>query len=382
MNLPPEPQTSPAAAPLPTKARMRVSRYDVVRVLLAVLLLTAAALKGHQLATEPVANTSLLTSRWFLATVVEFELALGLWLLAGLYPQCTWRIALACFSAFASAALYKAISGEASCGCFGKVPVNPWYTFVLDAVAVFALLGSRPRGSILPVRTRVSSLRVRLAGVAVLALVLGVPLAVAMTDYRPAVVSDGGEILGSGEFVVLLPEDWIDKRFPLSEYVSIGDELMEGEWIVILYHHDCPKCQEVIPRYERCARQARGGLAARQVSLIEVPPYDFSATPSKSSCRCGRLSEAKEWFVAAPVELVLRNGVVIKVSKDLRELEAWEAELAIAAGESPLAFSAFFRRETPWLLEWETNEDRPRRPRVTLFQRPIRESVHLTEVLS
>ena len=63
-----------------------VAGYDMVRIGLGVLLLTAAALKGHQLATEPVAETGLLTSRWFLIGVVEFELFFGLCLLAGLYP--------------------------------------------------------------------------------------------------------------------------------------------------------------------------------------------------------------------------------------------------------------------------------------------------------
>jgi hypothetical protein len=117
--------------------------YDVVRIVLGLILLTAAALKGHQLATEPVAEASLFTSRWFLICVVEFELFFGLWLLSGIYPRRTWQAALVCFSAFACVSLYKALSGEASCGCFGRVPVNPWYTVVLDVTAVAALLCSR-----------------------------------------------------------------------------------------------------------------------------------------------------------------------------------------------------------------------------------------------
>jgi hypothetical protein len=102
-----------------------ISGYDVVRIALGILLLTAAALKGHQLATEPVAETSLLTSRWFLITVVEFELFFGLWLLANLASRWTHRGALACFAVFTAVSLYKALSGDASCGCFGRVEVNP-----------------------------------------------------------------------------------------------------------------------------------------------------------------------------------------------------------------------------------------------------------------
>jgi len=65
----------------------RLAGYDVVRIVVGFVLLTAAALKGYQLAAGPVAETGLLTSRWFLIGVVEFELFFGLWLLAGPPPS-------------------------------------------------------------------------------------------------------------------------------------------------------------------------------------------------------------------------------------------------------------------------------------------------------
>ena len=55
----------------------------VVPVGVGLVLLVAAALKTHQLATEPVPGISLLESRWFLVGVVELELLLGLWLVSG-----------------------------------------------------------------------------------------------------------------------------------------------------------------------------------------------------------------------------------------------------------------------------------------------------------
>lgn len=67
--------------------RGEITSYDVVRIVLGLVLLTAATFKGHQLATEPVAGTSLFTSSWFLIAVVQFELFLGLWLLCGLYTR-------------------------------------------------------------------------------------------------------------------------------------------------------------------------------------------------------------------------------------------------------------------------------------------------------
>ena len=77
-------------------------------------------------------------------TVPEFELFLGIVLLAGLWPQVTWYAAVLFFGALAGLSLYKGLSGDASCGCFGKVQVSPWYTLALDILAVAALLVWRP----------------------------------------------------------------------------------------------------------------------------------------------------------------------------------------------------------------------------------------------
>ena len=120
--------------------------YDLVRVVLAAVLLVAAGLKGHQLATEPVLDTGFLDFRWLLTATVEFELFFGLWLLAGLLPRVTWAAALGCFGLFACVSLYKALSGYTTGGYFCRVPVNPWYTAMLDATVVLALLRWRPSG--------------------------------------------------------------------------------------------------------------------------------------------------------------------------------------------------------------------------------------------
>ena len=62
----------------------RVAGYDVLRVILGLLVLVAAGLKGYQLGTGPVAESGLLTSRWFLSVVVESELS---WL-----SVCWWEL--------------------------------------------------------------------------------------------------------------------------------------------------------------------------------------------------------------------------------------------------------------------------------------------------
>ena len=57
--------------------------HNMVRLLVGLALLVAAAMKSYALATGPVAVTGLLTSRWALIAAVDFELAPVL---------CCWRI--------------------------------------------------------------------------------------------------------------------------------------------------------------------------------------------------------------------------------------------------------------------------------------------------
>ncbi|MHC4178550.1 MAG: MauE/DoxX family redox-associated membrane protein [Planctomycetota bacterium] len=301
--------------------------YDAVRIALGIILLTAAALKGHQLATEPVAEAGLFTSRWFLIGVVEFELFFGLWLVAGLHAKGTWCAALLCFGGFACLSLYKALSGEASCGCFGKVPVSPWYTLLLDVAAVAALVCWRPAPRDPPVRVSVGVSRRGVAAIAGVYLLAGIPAAVAMGTYRAATLSGAGIILGHGDVVVLEPRAWVGRRFPLLDYIDIGDQLAAGQWIVVLYHHDCPTCQEVIPDYARLARVSAASSGAPQVALIELPPYGSRTFSFGASCRQGRLSAVKDWFVASPVECTLDGGLVAKVSVEPDELKAGEVTL-------------------------------------------------------
>ena len=278
--------------------------FDVVRVVLGCILLAAAVLKGWQLATEPVANESIFTYRWSLMAQVEVELLLGLWLLSGLYRKQVWWSALAGFAFFSCVTLYKGLSGAASCGCFGKVEVSPWYTLVLDLAAVAALLLFRP---VVQVDRQTRAVRMRVAVATLLLLAIGVPGGVAMAGYQPAALTNDGQIFGEGEFVLLEPETWVGKPFPLLEYIDIGDHLAEGDWIVLLYHHDCPSCREAIAAYQRAACELDGVAGAPRFAFIEIPPYGPSAyrRATETPVRKGRLSDAKEWLISTPTAIIL-----------------------------------------------------------------------------
>jgi len=302
--------------------------YDLVRVILGMILLTAAGLKGYQLATEPVPDTGILDSRWFLIAVVEFELLFGLWLLANLRPRWTRRAAVLCFGLFAAVSLYKALSGTASCGCFGRVAVNPWYTFTLDTVAVLALLRWRPAGMASSMLVPSRAFALRSTAVTLAWLSVGLPAAVAMGTYQPAVLAEDGVVMGDGNLVILEPEEWTGKRFPLLPFIEdspgklkpgerpLRERLAEGNWIVVLYHHDCPKCQESMPEYEKLAHGSAADPKAPRVALIEVPPYGNTNSLKLSSdapCAFARLSDGNEWFVQTPVVLNITDSLATGV---------------------------------------------------------------------
>jgi hypothetical protein len=312
----------------------------VIPVAVGALLLLASGLKYYELATEPVAEFDLWTSRWFLVGLSDFELILGLWLLVGCWPNASRVVAITCFAILAQVALYKAVAGEISCGCFGKIPVDPWHTLFLDIAAMFALVGWCPVGRIClsdrdapdtpssdeapqallsdpdadPRSGNAGRPLLSFTAVALLFLLVG-GTSFVLGTYQPATLAADRTLDDSAGIVLLEPEKWVGKPAPLLKYIDIGHELAIGSWLVVLYHHDCPKCQEAFPRYESAASNSTG----IRVALIAVPPYGDGGSfpvPPDSPCRLGVLRPAKRWFVTTPAEIILKDAIVMPRTPD------------------------------------------------------------------
>ncbi|MFT3881507.1 MAG: DUF1573 domain-containing protein [Gemmatales bacterium] len=105
-------------------------------------MLLTAALKVHGLILDPYGQDNFLALPWLQVLTIEVEVLLGLWLLSGIKPALAWWTTLALFVVLTVISFTLAWQGQASCGCFGKVEVNPWYTFFFDMaiVAVMVLL--------------------------------------------------------------------------------------------------------------------------------------------------------------------------------------------------------------------------------------------------
>src|SRR5690606_23093721 len=121
----------------------------------------------------------------------------------------------------------------------------------------------------------------------------------------------------SSELVILEPENWIGKEFPLVEYLSPRVDFGTGKSIVLLYHHDCPECQRALPRYVAEAEDTDG--ASKKVVLIEVPP--IGPPGEYGAAMHAVLRDDIDWFVQAPVEILVDGGKITDVLRDRLSVE-------------------------------------------------------------
>ena len=226
--------------------------------------------------------------------LVEAELALGLLLVfrTGNAPRIFGALV---FLIFGCVAISLGVAGVSSCGCFGDVKVNPWITATIDFV-VFGLLAvaatCRPRQRLWN-RSRVP---------ACISAMLLIGLVVAFSWYRNLPKMSAGSAYGG--LVLLEPNDWFGAPLPIASFCK--PQLGESEGIVhvLLYHHHCEQCQKAIGRLAGMSREGK------DVKLIELPPYGHQVPEVGEHFR---LEANVEWFLEAPVELVLKNGLVWKV---------------------------------------------------------------------
>jgi hypothetical protein len=299
---------SAAAANLqPSSSRVEAGR--LARVSLGVLLIVAAIAKGVSSAD----SAAVMLRGWPFAvqwTVVEAELVFGALLVCGVYRKLAHYAALVIFTGFALFALRGIIEGEKSCGCFGAVAVDPHLTLLVDLAAIVALVVTRPTASELRSPIVGRSVKRELIGVAAIVAVIGVPLGITMANLIP---TRGSDAVSAYDFVLLEPETWVGKQLPLLNDLGEAQRLMAGEWTVLMHNYGCADCERVRPRYENRLDQGE------KVLLVETPP--FSGPSPGVQHGYARLPDDREWFVQTPVEIVIRDGVVMSVNRDLLNIE-------------------------------------------------------------
>jgi hypothetical protein len=279
-----------------------VRKWNLVRFFVALVLLVAASLKAYQLVTEPVLGDGLFHARWFNILVVEFEIFFGFWLITNLLPSLTWFASIFIFSIFTLVSLFKAVTGETSCGCFGNVMVNPWLTAAFDIGVVALLVCVRP--------TTINRFSIKwLKVLSLVWLVVAVSAAWFMTSQKTEDFGDIGVqyVTFDGKNTVLLtPSKWVGKELPVLPLLKprdIRDILKDGEWTIVFFNHDCEKCQQLL--IDMKTKQAPN------VILIEIPPY---GEPAAYFQYC-RLDGSRKWVVDTPLVIRLKDLIVTDVNE-------------------------------------------------------------------
>jgi hypothetical protein len=112
--------------------------YSVIRFPIAFILFFSSVTKGLKVASEPSDQPEL----WAMG-IVLFELALALALTTGIFPKLVKYLTAAVFDVFFCVALVLAFQSAASCGCFGRLHVDPRITACMDFTVGLVLLFSK-----------------------------------------------------------------------------------------------------------------------------------------------------------------------------------------------------------------------------------------------
>jgi hypothetical protein len=294
-----------SSAPAPVGARRAVDR--LLALVVGAVLMAAALLKGYQLAVTGTASGGLALSTEAWTAWVGFEWVLGSLLVLGLLRRILRPLAVVTFIALAGLSLSQAIEGAKSCGCFGVVPVNPWWTLGFDALAATALLLIRPGP-----RARSSSSRATaFVGGAIALTAAGIGLAI-LTGPHPTWPMPSALMAKSRP---LEPQRWVGSPLPLLAEVQPADRLSRGRWIVLLYRKRCPHCIEATPQYIRLAQESAARPDAPRVALLQLPPYETGDPPGADGPPLWRmrLSDPTPWIGRTPVEIQLDEGRVTGV---------------------------------------------------------------------
>ncbi len=286
--------------------------FAVVSRLLGLILLSAGLLKAYDL----VALGSFAVLSWnddlpILAALGE--ILFGSWMIVGLWPRVSWWLAVGCFLVFLGVSLDRGLAGASSCGCFGTLSIPPWYMVAVDSVAVISLWCAQPSlAARATPKWRLAAWPLLVAASAG-AVFLAVPA---------AHLDDAGEFPDDVATITLHPDNWVGHRLPLLKHIDVGARLQRGEWLVMLYHHSCPRCQELLPQYLAIAHQMVGQYDGAQVALIEISPYKQETVPasSASSWVYGRLAGDRRWLGVSPRFLRLRDGRIESSTDSLDEV--------------------------------------------------------------
>ncbi len=325
----------------------------IVMILAGLLLAAAALLKVHEVLTVYIPSwreDKIWESYEFFLFQIPLEFGLGLWMLSGVFRKAAWLAGTLCYFGFIFVTLGKAVLGFESCGCFGRIEVDPWYTlFLVDIPFFLLLLIFRPKGEKLlpppwPHPFHALGLAVPVIGFMAVSTPILVGLRpefkkpgdwISVTAVRPVVSAPEVADLSEDPGAVVSPDgpetpddpvrpDVTEEAeaegvpeavlWPWLEHIDIAEQLESGIAVIWMYHHDCPTCAEMVPLYsEYCATLRDRGEKAFQIAFVAAPPFrEPGPVPADTICLRGKLSESERWAIMSPYVVALIDGAFVR----------------------------------------------------------------------
>jgi hypothetical protein len=296
----------------------------IVMTLAGLLLIIASVLKIHELLNVCIPGwqeKGVWESYEFLLLQIPLELCLGIWLVSGLFRRASWLAGTLAYCFFIFVTLFKAINGAESCGCFGQVHVNPWLTLGLIDIPMFILLILNRPGQgykLLPPPWPNTFHAIIFAAPIFAVLIFAAPVLVAFKPVciHPQETIQVASVRPADPNIAPATNKQADP-WPWLKDIDIADQLKQGLVVVLMYHHDCPTCATMVPKYDQYIRKMKAtGDESLRVAFLAIPPYsDKGPVPADTICLRGKLSDRQKWAIMSPYVVALIDGRVVKAWK-------------------------------------------------------------------
>lgn len=287
--------------------------------LIGLILVLASIAKGYELQTTTLMGGSFFELEWFRIVQVNFELILGLLLLVGWMRRLICKITLILFCIFLPVTAYKIVTGAPSCGCFGRLEIDPRLILCLDIFVILLMVSTEIKSCMPTVGPRPFVLEKKgiLCVILATSIIFIVTLNIIFMSSRYHAIESKNESFGqTGSVVLLNPFTWPNKVFPLLPYMNNSDILHKGRWLVLLHHPDCHICEQVLPNFKRLASELKSTHADVQIAMVSLLPRALDDKENLvliDNIHHLELTNDRAWYAQTPILILLKNGVVTEV---------------------------------------------------------------------
>jgi|GEM_PF-3228675 len=324
---------------------MRAGWFPLVRYSLGAILLIAAGLKSGS---DPLMAHAIMGVPN--VVLVFGELAFAAWLFSARQPAFSWWACIACFASFAIFAGYKVINGDSDCGCFGAVSPPPWAALAIDLAVLSVLCAvGKPRSSPVSVPCGAGFQPARLTennphsvygrqgespphaksnDAALFGVVRSTAyVIVLLLTAKVALMSLSQHEIGH-ETLIAKPSEWLGSKFPLLNTTDLADQLVSGEWLVVLHRPGCSTCDELLTKLA-AVPASNSGRETLRLAIIELSGNSPDVHRHlQISALHGRVTDRAAPLLPAPLLITLHDGEVMSVAEGDQSLRALDEILS------------------------------------------------------